>query len=178
MIPDSELPALRAKVENKRFHSAAKLRGEYRNPHTGKPCSVSSLARALERSGLCSVRVRRTPLLTVDAKEARLQFALEHAKEDWNRWIWTDEKWFCVGGVQGNERMWVSVEDQHPDERYVGKVQAPLKVMVWGAISYTGRSALHFFTVDKDHKVNSKAYQSAVSQGFLGRGENSHRGHT
>ena len=53
VIPDSELPALRAKVENKRFHSAAKLRGEYPNPHTGKPCSVSTPARALERSSLC-----------------------------------------------------------------------------------------------------------------------------
>ena len=98
----------------------------------------------------------------------------EHEGEDWNTWIWTDEKRFCVGGVQGNERMWVSVEDKQPDERYVPKVQAPTKVMCWGAVSYHGRSALHIHS----EKVNSAAYQQCVSQAFLGRGEKSHKGHT
>ena len=174
IIPDEELPSLKAKAENTRFMSAKKLRAAYKNPTTDEPVSESTIRRALERSGLCSVRVRRSPLLTEDHKARRLAFALEHAKEDWKKWIWTDEKWFCVGGVQGNERMWVSVENPHPDERYVSKVKDPTKVMVWGAVTYNGRSALHFH----DSRVNSTAYIDGISQAFLGRGEGSHRGQT
>ena len=70
--------------------------------------------------------------------------------------------------------MWASLEDPDPDERYVGKVANPTKVMVWGAVSYNGRSALHFF----DGKVKSDQYCAAVGQAFLGRSEKSHRGHT
>ena len=120
------------------------------------------------------MRVRRSPLLTEVHKAKRLAFAQEHARTDWKTWIWTDEKWFCCGGVQGNERMWVSVENQCPDQRFVGKLQAPTKVMVWGAMSYNGRSALHFHS----EKVTSKQYKESVAQAFLGRSEGSTRGST
>lgn len=59
--------------------------------------------------------------------------------------------------------MWVDMADPDPEERYVGKVAHPTKVMVWGAISYTGRSRLHFF----DSKVDGKEYQQAVEQAML-----------
>ena len=148
------------------------MRAEYVNPKTGKPISEATIVRALERSGLISVRVRRTPLLTQQQKDNRLWFAKNEGRTDWRKWIWTDEKWFCCGGVQGNVRMWVSCENPHPDERYVLKVQAPTKVTLWGAVSYNGRSGLHVH----DGGVNSTAYQDAVSQSFLGRAEGSTQG--
>ena len=93
------------------------------------------------------MRVRRTPLLTQQQKDNRLWFAKNERRTDWRTWIWTDEKWFCCGGVQGNERMWVSCEDRHPNERYVPKLQAPTKVMVWGAVSYITVVAAFIFTM-------------------------------
>ena len=45
----------------------------------------------------------------------------------------------------------------------VGAVAHPFSVMVWGAISYTGRSALHFHS----EKVNSKEYQDCLTEAFL-----------
>lgn len=174
IIPDADLPALREKVENKRFKSGAKLRAEYPNPHTGKPASISTMSRALQRAGLICVRVRRYPFLSDAHKEGRVAFGEKHKREDWKRWIISNEKWFCLGGVQGNERMWVSMENPNPDERYVPKVQSPHKIMVWGAVSYTGRSALHFF----DSNCNASEYIKALSTAFMGRGDNSNRGQT
>ena len=178
-IPDSELPALKAKVMNRRFASGNKLRADYPDPLTGKPAAKSTIANALSRCGLVSVRVKHAPLLTHAQKENRMNFAAENEYEDWEKWIISDEKWFCVGGVQGGERMWVDAEDQHPDERYVGKVQAPAKVMAWGAISYNGRSALHFH----ENSVDSKEYIGAVAEAMLGRGRDKNgnvktKGHT
>eukprot|EP00658_Telonema_sp_P-2_P077214 TRINITY_DN6930_c0_g3_i1.p1 TRINITY_DN6930_c0_g3~~TRINITY_DN6930_c0_g3_i1.p1 ORF type:complete len:125 (+),score=20.89 TRINITY_DN6930_c0_g3_i1:144-518(+) len=55
------------------------------------------------------------------------------------------------------------MQDPDPEERYVGKSAHPTKVMVWGAITYTGRSALYFF----DSKVDSEEYQKAVKEAML-----------
>ncbi len=41
-----------------------------------------------------------------------------------------------VGGIKGNERMWVEVQNVDCDELYISKVAHPVKVMVWGAVSY------------------------------------------
>ena len=59
--------------------------------------------------------------------------------------------------------MWVEEEDQHPDERYVGKVAKPTKVMVWAAITVTGRSTLHFHS----ENVDSDAYCECLEEAFI-----------
>jgi hypothetical protein len=91
-------------------------------------------------------------------------FAELYRHEDWQRWLFSDEKWFLIGGIKGNEKMWVEMSDPDPEARYVGRVAHPTKVMVWGAVSYTGKSALHFF----EDKVDSTAYQKAVEAAMLG----------
>ena len=68
--------------------------------------------------------------------------------------------------MKGNERMWVDVRDPDPDERYVGKVAYPVKVMVWGAISYYGRSLLYFHDTSKG-KIDSEAYCKCIEEAFL-----------
>eukprot|EP00759_Apiculatamorpha_spiralis_P042815 PhF_6_TR40633/c1_g1_i4/m.60991 len=63
--------------------------------------------------------------------------------------IWGDEKWFCVGG--GPQKTWI-----FPNQpRYEKFLHAhPLKVMVWGGITYAGRLPIFFF----QDNVNSDSY--------------------
>jgi hypothetical protein len=167
IIPDSELPALKAQVQDKRFASARRVRHKYRNPRTGTAVATNTVIARLRDAGLKAVRVRRTCFLTAAHREARIWFAELYRHEDWQRWIFTDEKRFLIGGIKGNEKMWVEMSDPDPEARYVGRVSHPTKVMVWGAVSYTGKSSLHFF----DEKVDSeefKRYSIIRVGGFLG----------
>ena len=164
VIPDEELSPLKRAVLKRRFASATKTAAQVINPRTKKPIAGTTLQRNLkERAGLCSVKVRRTCFLTLAHREHRLWFVDLYPHEDWTRWIWSDEKWFMIGGIKGNERMWVEMCDPDPEERYVGKVAHPTKVMVWGAISYWGKSTLHFF----DGKIASDQYQACIAEALL-----------
>ena len=46
----------------------------------------------------------KTPLLTQQYKEKRMQFAEMHEDEAWHDWDFSDEKPFEVGGTKGNEK--------------------------------------------------------------------------
>ncbi len=148
---------------NKRFGSASKAAAEFVNPKTKKPVHKLSVCRSLRAAGCINVRVEKTPLLTAVQKAKRLQFAEDHKDEAWEDWLWSDEKWFECGGVQGNEKIWVDKDNQHPEERYVGKVAHPVKVMVWGCISSHGRSSLHFH----EESVNSPVYQDCINEALI-----------
>ena len=148
---------------NQRFASAQKARAAFINPNSGKMVARSTITRALAKVGTVSRRVKRTPMLTATAKEKRVKFCTDHANENWHDWCWTDEKLFKLGGTKGNERIWVDEDNQHPDERYVGKVQHPLCTMVWGCVTYDGRSSLHFH----DANVDAAVYIDCLKEAFL-----------
>jgi hypothetical protein len=155
---------LKKAVVKKRFASSTKLRPLCVNAKTQRMMTRKPICAALRRAGLISVKVRRVPKLTADQKRRRLEFCQERAHDaDWVKdWIWTDEKWFEVGGVQGNEHMWVEATDPDPDERYVGKSAHPTKVHVWGAISYTGRSSIHIHVGNIDSQVYIDCIEEAL----------------
>jgi hypothetical protein len=100
-----------------------------------------------------------------DSRERRLAWCEKHEEEgtDFAKWTFSDEKWWRVGGVQGNERIWVCAEDMDPDERYIPQPAHPAKVMIWGAISYHGRSSIHFF----DGSVNTETYEDCIQDAYL-----------
>ena len=149
-----------------RFGSAAKIRHLVRNPKTRKPISESTVRRELEKAGLISRKVRKGQILTADQKKYRLAWAetmKRKYKGMFRNWIFSDEKWWCVGGVQGNERMWVLKEDPNPDELFVPIAAHPVKVHIWAAISYDGRSSMHIH----DGRINSKVYCECIKDAFL-----------
>ena len=59
--------------------------------------------------------------------------------------------------------MWVFEDDPYPDELFVPTASHPLKVHIWAAISYDGRSSIHIF----DGRVNSKSYCECLKDAFL-----------
>lgn len=163
VIAGAELDALVDRVKKKRFSSSYKEQASFINPRTKKVPSATTVQRALHRAGLTSIRVRRTCFLTAAHRETRVWFANLNKRTNWRDWVFSDEKWFMIGGIKGNEKMWVEMCDPDPEERYVGKVAHPTKVMVWGAIAYNGRSNLHFF----DGKVKGEQYCEAVKDAMI-----------
>ena len=65
--------------------------------------------------------------------------------ETWKKWVWSDEKWFYLVCKKSGETVWVMEDDLENEAVYIPKDKKPSKVMVWGAISYDGRSSLHIF---------------------------------
>ena len=59
--------------------------------------------------------------------------------------------------------MWVLAEDPFPDELFVPTVSHPLKIHIWAAISYDGRSSLHVH----DGKIDSPVYCACLNDAFL-----------
>ena len=154
---------LKKAVVKKRFASCSKLRRSVINVATGRKVCAKTINKALKRAGAISVKVKRCQHLTVADKARRLSWCERQAQTKWDHWIFSDEKWWRCGGVQGNERIWVDAEDPDPDERYVGKRANPPKLHAWAAISKDGRSSLHIF----DHTVDSTEYIHCLENAFL-----------
>ena len=148
-----------------RFASAERCRSMVTNPKTGKKVAAATIKKALRDAGLHSAKVRKGQILTGAQKAKRLAWCEIMARKSANfkDWIFSDEKWWCVGGVQGNERMWVFDEDPYPDELFVPTVSHPIKVHIWAAITYDGRSSIHIH----DEKVNGETYCACLDAAML-----------
>ena len=165
LVTEKEGQRLKRAVLKVRFASASRLAPSVQNPKTGKHVTKATIASALTKAGLINVRVRKGQLLTDKQRARRLEWCQERLKEktDFSRWVFSDEKWWCVGGVQGNERMWVLEGDPFPHERFIPTAANPVKVHIWAAISYDGRSTIHIH----DGKVDSKVYCACLNDALL-----------
>jgi hypothetical protein len=147
-----------------RFMTPSKVATKVKNPRTGKKVNSRTISRAIKSVGAVNKRVRKGSMLTPRNKMRRFNWCQAHLDSgtDFRHWDFSDEKWWCVGGVQGNERLWVDADEPAPDELWVSTVAHPTKIHVWGAISYNGRSSLHIH----NGRVNSKAYQECLDQAY------------
>jgi len=78
---------------------------------------------------------KRCPLDN-EGKTHRLTFArytLRLSRTSLQSWIFTDEKWFDSDD-HGDRYEWIDTNDRNAKRSFRIKVQAPVKVMVWGAI--------------------------------------------
>ena len=71
-------------------------------------CSVSASTSTVRRRclefGLRGCKARKKPLLTVDQRKRRLQWAVKYGKwrtQDWEKVLFSDEGTFCIMGDQG-----------------------------------------------------------------------------
>jgi hypothetical protein len=156
------LERLKKALQNQRFVTPARLAPKFgvsqstirRNAHDlCKLKPVKVLYRCRQRKGVPEYRVSWCK----DKVDKPLSF--------WKDWIWSDEKWFWLVCKKSGEWIWVAEDDLENEARYVPKDKHPTKLMVWAAISYDGRSALHWF--EPGTKVDATEYQWAVEQAML-----------
>lgn len=87
----------------------------------------------------------KVPDLTEAQKEYRVNWAIEHENEKWNRWIFSDEKWFRL---VGNLNLVRHKRGQKPT---VSEKLFPEKMMVWWAISKSARFKPQFVEGTLEH---------------------------
>ena len=102
------------------------------------------------------------PLLTAAQKEKRQHFCKEKAKwtaDDWKKVIFSDEAPFELFHHPNSQtdRVWArSIEDVAPTQT----VKFPLKIMVWGMMSYCALSDLHI--IPQGQTVTGKYYVEEI----------------
>ena len=106
------------------------------------------------------VKKKRKPLLNAEKAKKRLDFAMHHYTNNTDTLFW----WF------GDESRFECVHENEevigPGEQrsIVGRVQKPQSLMVWGAISYFGRTRIIVY--DAGEKVNADVYTKSVLHSF------------
>lgn len=124
--------------------------------------SKQTITRVLRARGFRSRKPKRCPAFTAANKTKRLEFALAHVHWDlpmWKRVIWTDESSYRLRiSADGRVRVWRRPTDDKFSEEFVAPVchKGGPTVMIWGAISWEHKSALHYFdsTVTGDSYLN------------------------
>ena len=83
--------------------------------------------------------------------------------------VFSDEKLFTIEQVVNhqNDRIWCKeISSSNKDQFDATRRQKPASVMVWAAVTATGRSPLVFF--DQGVKINAEVYrQSVLREGLL-----------
>eukprot|EP00656_Telonema_subtile_P039366 TRINITY_DN44484_c0_g1_i1.p1 TRINITY_DN44484_c0_g1~~TRINITY_DN44484_c0_g1_i1.p1 ORF type:complete len:332 (+),score=66.97 TRINITY_DN44484_c0_g1_i1:78-1073(+) len=150
---------LKRALQNRRFVTPARLAPKF-------GCS----ARTIARTGRDLIKLRPVKVqyrCRQSAKSLANRVAWAVARKDkpaeyWQRWVWTDEKWFYLVCKKSGEWVWVAEDDLQNECRFVPKDKKPAKIMVWAGISYDGRTSLHMF--ETDGSIDQHEYQYAMEQ--------------
>lgn len=128
-----------------RFSTASTLRSDLLNA-TGVNVSTQTIRTRLHEAGLRSRRPCIRIPLTRTHTQARLDWAMDHVgwtRQDWRPVLFTDESRFCLDYTDRRARVW-----RRPGERFHAANIAEHdrygggSVMVWGGISWDGRTDL------------------------------------
>jgi hypothetical protein len=80
-----------------------------------------------------------SPMLTQEQKDARIQWAIQHKDDDWNRTIFTDKASYQL--FRNTVRLW----SRNPRAEVKRIPKNRQKIVVWGGISIKGLVGYHSF---------------------------------
>ena len=102
--------------------------------------SRSTIQRQLKRLGYKSSLPYKTPMLTQQQKDARVQWAIKHPNDDWSRTIFTDET--CYQLFRKTIRRW----SKNPKAEVKRIPKNRQKILVWSGFSIKDLVGYHSFT--------------------------------
>lgn len=150
-------------IKKKRFANAITLTPSVINPKSGEAVCPQTIRNYMKNAGGEAVKLVRSFYLTDHHRERRCAFAERNKATDWQQWVFSDESIIRMGGVRSCDWVWHDADEGDFEERYVGVLKHPDQVMVWGAISYHGRTGLHFH----EGIVDSETYQDCLDEAFM-----------
>ena len=108
-----------------------------------------TVQRQLFRMRYKSTLPRATPMLTIEHKKRRIQWAQQHLDDNWNRTIFSDESSFQL--FRNTVRRW----SKNPRQEVKRIPKNRQRIMVWGAISIKVQIGFHSFrrTMDGPYYV-------------------------
>lgn len=117
-------------------------------------------------------KIQKCHELTPKQKKVRLErvkgLIQLHASGGTPNTVFSDEKKFIVEQFvnKQNDRIWLQQKSsENLDIRLATRRQAPAQLMVWAAVTATGRSPL--VIMEPNVKINAKVYQEKVLEGVL-----------
>lgn len=127
----------------------------------------NTLSRALKNMNIRARRPTKKPRLTEDHRVNRVNLCTKFALFDnlfWRNVIFSDEKKFKRVGADGNMRVWREPNTLYDDQNTINtnKFHGGEGVMVWAAISYSGKIWLRF----PRGKINSGDYVGMLGSVF------------
>jgi hypothetical protein len=139
---------VKMKATKEKFQSTRSLGAQF-------SVSKDTAQRALYSAGLKPFKVKRKPFLKPQHRIKRMKFAKKFADMDWDCVLFTDEKYFHLGGGKGNNRyVWCSSPDDQ--RRFQGTKKYSAKLSVWGGISSFGKTRIVVFEDELDAKLYEK----------------------
>lgn len=132
--------------------------------------SRRTVQRMMERYHIKNWLAAKRPLLTPAVAKKRLAFVTRMAQFDWKKVYFSDECSFVPGS--GRQRSWVF---RQPHQKWykemideIPKSGRPKSHMIWGAISYEGRSELIFMNrCGVRGGYNSESYVETLREGLV-----------
>jgi transposase len=119
--------------------------------------SSRTIIRRAKEVGMKFRKSTVAPSLTENQVKKRLIFANDNSNTDWKKYIFTDEKLWCVEKPQSKK--WCIV-----NEKYVSpRKKFPKKVMCWAGIGYDYKLDIYIF----EDKVNQETYRNMLDSHFL-----------
>ena len=125
--------------------------------------SLSTISRHLRDHGCRSVLPINAPMLTVEQKQNRVEWAKKHQGDDWNRTIFTDESSFQL--FRNTVRRW----SKNPEIKVKRIPKNSQKVHIWEAVSIKGvvgyrtfrtnLNGIHFVDILKHHLLPGATIQ-------------------
>ena len=128
-------------------------------------CSSRTIRRYLNELNLKYSKMKKKPLLIDAKKKARSEWCLEKIrwKKEWN-FIWfSDEKRFCLDGPDGINYYWHGLSDHEKDNYCAKRKFGGGGIMVWGAISYFGKTEIVFI----EKNLNSLQYIEIIKKYYF-----------
>jgi transposase len=117
-------------------------------------------------------KLQEVHLLTPKMKQVRLTRSKGllqlDAVRQWERIVFSDEKIFTIEQAlnRQNDRIWAADNSASSAQlRKVGRSQKPASLMVWAAVTATGKSSLHF--TDPGVKMDQAYYRDRILEGAL-----------
>lgn len=148
-----------------RESSNARISAKQLKAIVGDKCCETTILKVLHSSGILRYqKMNCKPKISKRHIEARLRFAKQHETdnvEQWNHWIFSDEKKFNLDGPDGLAYYW---HDLRKENKFFSTRQnGGGSVMVWAGFWWTGRTEIFFC----DKNFNSAAYQTMLTNVLL-----------
>lgn len=130
-----------------RLRSATVTAAETPGLHNNR-ISDQTVRNRLRQAGLHARRPYRGLVLTAPRRQQRMRWVITHGRWTINQWsqiLFTDESRFSLSGSDGRSRVWRRRGERYSDACVVQRDRwGGPSVMVWGGISATHRTELHF----------------------------------
>lgn len=128
--------------------------------------SKYTVRRRLITFGLKARIPRRKPLVNVQQRQRRLNWAKEHlnwSHEQWKKVLWSDESRITLFANDGTQFVWRRQGEAHLPACLIPTVKHPEGVMIWGCMSAAGVGRICVL----EGIVNAKKYIDILNRNML-----------